>query len=1197
MKKNREMYRGLFLAPRSKLFLVMKLTFLFLLIGLLEVHASVRAQERMINLDVKEMTLRDVFDELKKQTDMDFFFSNRELDMNKRVTIRMRDVGLTDVLAGILGRDYSFEIFSGMVIIKPVMQKDSVRVKEVVIKGIVKDKNKSPMPGVTVKLGNTGIGTATNVKGFFQLTLPIMKGVLEFSFVGYKTQKLPFSGSSKDSLQVIMEENVQALDEAVVVAYGTTNKREMTGAVSVVKAEELKGIPATDIATLLQGRVAGMDVTNMSGAPGGGGTAITIRGYNSLDVEQGRRFSNPLWVVDGVPLNSFASPVTGTNLLADINPDMIESIQILKDASSASIYGSRAANGVIIVTTKKGRNNQKATFSANVSQTWSIVPEFPTVMIGKGERDFRWKTLAGYQAAYLDKETKRYKYPLSNEEVFWNGGRQDAVYDYFFSRDANFSSDVIPTLQDSLNSFYNNATNFFPVYFRKGKVTNANLQAYGGGEQMSYGIGLGYYNETGVFVGTGFDRIDLNSNLNVTPVKRLNVDLRFNASLMNRKRGEKVEDFGSAPMVEKVPGDPFWLSTLYPGEGSESWDATLNKLRGTKEENRSVRLRSNFKIGYAIVEGLDVSTSLAVDYSIHRRNYFQPSYLSAKGYSQSLGETGINLMVLNENLVSYQKILKEDHSINVLAGFSYQYDQMEYNGGYAQNSPSDKIYYAPSGMPTLGQEVTDYSITPVAFQRYLSDMQEKSLISYFGRLEYNYKKKYLFSLSFRWDGSSVFGRHKRWGTFPSVAGGWSFSEENFIKDNLGWLSFGKFRASWGRSGKHFEEPYLALGLLDIGESSHLGNATLEPIWKDGCYNEDLSWEETDQYDFGLDLDLFDYRLGITVDYYYRYTDKLLYPVKLAGDYNGFYTQWRNAAAISNEGIELLVKYEIFRNSDFYWKVSVNAAKNWNRIEKSYNKKDLNFGVTGKPLNRILGLKTTGYVNKQEELPLVYKTSGQSNYLAPGNGLYLHQEESFYRPGDYRIVDVDGDGWIGKNDQVYLGSALPIVNGGLVSEFRWKNFDLNLSMHFSIGRHMVNNMWMNSLTFNMDPQSSYYAHPILMDIRKHSFWEKVGDNDAEYPRLQPEGKYIYQENIVIDRQIEKVNYLKLKTLTFGYSLPHVILQRLGLNDIRVFVSGENLFTWTNYSGIDPEVVDIRTGIDDGISYPLARKYTLGLTVKF
>ncbi len=237
------------------------------------------------------------------------------------------------------------------------------------------------------------------------------------------------------------------------------------------------------------------------------------------------------------------------------------------------------------------------------------------------------------------------------------------------------------------------------------------------------------------------------------------------------------------------------------------------------------------------------------------------------------------------------------------------------------------------------------------------------------------------------------------------------------------------------------------------------------------------------------------------------------------------------------------------------------------------------------------------MNKQEELPLVYKTSGQSNYLAPGNGLYLHQEESFYRPGDYRIVDVDGDGWIGKNDQVYLGSALPIVNGGLVSEFRWKNFDLNLSMHFSIGRHMVNNMWMNSLTFNMDPQSSYYAHPILMDIRKHSFWEKVGDNDAEYPRLQPEGKYIYQENIVIDRQIEKVNYLKLKTLTFGYSLPHVILQRLGLNDIRVFVSGENLFTWTNYSGIDPEVVDIRTGIDDGISYPLARKYTLGLTVKF
>ena len=248
----------------------------------------------------------------------------------------------------------------------------STRQKKMVV-GIVTDQRKIPMPGVTVKIFGTNIGTATNAKGQFSLILPMEKGALEFSFVGYKSQKVNFTGVTKDSLRVVMEEDIQALDEAVVVAYGTTNKREMTGAVSVVKAEELQGIPSSDIASLLQGRVAGLDITNMSGAPGGGGTAITIRGYNSLNVEQGRRFSDPLWVVDGVPLNSFSSPITGTNLLADINPDMIESVQILKDASSASIYGSRAANGVIIVTTKKGRKNQKATFSVNASQSWGVV--------------------------------------------------------------------------------------------------------------------------------------------------------------------------------------------------------------------------------------------------------------------------------------------------------------------------------------------------------------------------------------------------------------------------------------------------------------------------------------------------------------------------------------------------------------------------------------------------------------------------------------------------------------------------------------------------------------------------------------------------------------------------------------------------------------------------------------------------------
>ena len=1144
--------------------------------------ANTFAQQERVSLNMTGVTVKMLLDEIQRQTDLHFIFNTEQTNQLGKVSVDVKNETVENVLKRLFeGTDLTYSFRDNIIVVKRRVE-SAVRQDMFQIVGKVTDEKKQPMPGVTVRLEGSTVGTATNSKGIFTLMLPVRKGVLEFSFVGYKTQKVSFTEITKDTIRVMMKEDIQSLDEAVVVAYGTTNKREMTGAVSVIKADEIKGIPSPSIANLLQGRVAGMDITNMSGAPGGGGTAIVIRGYNSLDVEQNRRYSNPLWVVDGVPLNSFTSPITGTNLLADINPDMIESIQVLKDASSAAIYGSRAANGVIIVTTKKGRQNQNATFSVNISQSWNILPELPTVTIGKGERDFRLKALrSGPSKAYLDPETNRYKYPTSNREVF---DTKRGSYDYFFTPTSYNSNGLV--LQDSLNSFYNNATNFFPIYYEKGKITNANIQTYGG--RMYYGMGLGYYDESGVLRGTGFNRIDLNANMNVIPVRKLNVDLRLNATLTNRKRGEKTQGMGSAPIVETVPGDPYELSSLNPGEGSAVWNDVLEKLKGTKEKNRSVRIRTNFKIGYDVLDGLNLSTSLAADYSIHRRNYFQPSYLDEHGFSQTVGETGINLMVLNENLLTYQKTIKENHNINVVAGFSYQYDQVEYNGGSAQNSPSDKIYYSRPGFPVLGELNYGYYSETVAFQRYISDMEEKTLISYFGRLEYNYKKKYLLSASFRRDGSSVFGKNNKWGTFPSVAAGWTFTEESFMNRFTDWLSFGKFRASWGRSGQHFEQSFLALGLMESG-NAHQGNSTLEPVWEGGLYNDDLSWEETDQYDFGLDLDLFNYRLGITFDYYYRYTDKLLWAVDLPGNYNGYTGQWRNAAAISNEGIELLIKYEILRTPNFYWKVSVNGARNWNRFEKSYNGKDISVGIIGKPLNDIHAFPTAGFINKQDEMPLYFNTQGVGQYL-----YFDIRTDNFYQPGDYKFIDTNGDGKIFFDDMVYMGSALPTISGGIVSEFRWKNFDLNLSMSYQIGRHMVNTTCKNSLATN---DNTNLLHPLLLNLNKITFWKNPGDNHADYARLQIDNNTMIYSGMVIDREVEKVNLLKLKTLTIGYNLPDVVIRKLKLGQVRLFVSGENLLTFSNYSGIDPETVDISTGMDYGKNYPLARKYTLGLTVKF
>ena len=908
-------------------------------------------------------------------------------------------------------------------------------------------------------------------------------------------------------------------------------------------------------------------------------------------MEAGRRFSNPLWVVDGVPLNSFTSPVTGTNLLSDLNPDMIESIQILKDASAASIYGSRAANGVIIVTTKKGRKNQDATFSVNVSQSWSILPRHPDLTTGRVERLLRLKSTENKYQAYLDEETNSYKYPESLAEQYEH---PNSFYNGFWSPDKNEAGTVNGSMyQDSLNTFYNNSTNFFPIYFEMGRITNANIQTYGGSDRMTYGIGLGYYDETGIFKGTGFKRFDLNSNMTVTPVSRLNVDLRFNASLVQKKRASSSMDqslqySNSMVPVETIPGDPYKLSSLLPGENSVVWEEVLKTYQGTREANRSVRLRSNFRLGYEIIEGLNFTTSLAADYSIARRNYFSPSYLSDEGNSMSLGETGINLMVLNENLLTYKRTFKDSHSLELLGGFSYQYDQSEYNGGYAQKSPSDKIYYAPEGMPDLETVGWGDYEEVRALKNYQSDMQEKSLLSWFARLEYGYRDKYLLSLSIRRDGSSTFGAKNRWGTFPSVAVAWSFSEEPWIKENVGWLSFGKFRASWGRSGMHFSQNYLALGVMNVGTSSYLGESYIEPVWFDGLYNDRLSWEETDQYDFGMDLDFFNHRLGLTIDYYYRYTNKLLDLMDLpsAGYNTGYLSQWQNAAAISNEGLEFMVEYEIFRKQQLYWKVSVNGSRNWNRFEKSYTGKDLDrVRIIGKPLNGIYALQTDGFVDYQEEVPVYYNQLGVKIPLSTE-----WMENYFYKPGDYRFIDVSGDRKIGYDDHVYCGSALPKVSGGMVSEFLWKNFDVNLSISFQFARHMVNNVRIRPLSA---VGTSYYP-TIVMDLREDLFWKQPGDK-TDFPKWQFDwGTSLWTYT---SSQVEQVNWLKLKTLTLGYALPEAWIKRCGFDQLRFFVSGENLFTWTNYSGLDPEVVDIRTGIDDGLAYPMARKWTLGLTLKF
>ncbi|MBE9601572.1 SusC/RagA family TonB-linked outer membrane protein [Pedobacter sp. MC2016-24] len=1152
----------------------MKLVCVFLLIFCFQLKAKVAAQ--LIDLKTKNAPLERVLQEIRKQSNYTFFYKSDQLTKANPVTIDVQAASLISVLDKCFqGQPFTYVVEDQMILIKPVKKNSKTNAEDIIIKGVVTGENRKPLAEASVIIKGSNKATKTNLHGEFSISVTNTQAVLVISYIGYQKREIPASASS---FNIQLKIATTDLDEAIVVAYGSSSKRQDVGARSIVTAKEFEGIPSASIATLLQGRVAGMDVTTNSGSPGGGGTAITIRGYNSLGVEQARRFSNPLWVIDGVPMNTFSSPVTGTNLLADINPDMIESVQVLKDASAASIYGSRAANGVILVTTKKGTKDNKGQFNVNISSSLSLLPRFPDVTIGKAERDFHIKSVRNQLVGYYDYENKKYSIPTSYNDP--NPG-----LDGFWQPNYNggFSS---PQLQDSLNTYYNNSTNWFPVYYQTAKVTNGNVQAFGSMDKISYGIGLGLYNEEGVSRGSDFTRVNLLSNFTVSPVKNLDLTLRINLTGTDRSKSVKDGGLNRGSAIETVPGDPLELSSTVPGPGSAFYDTKLASLRYVDEKNRGNRLTSNFDLKYHLLPGLDVSSNVSYDYSLQKRNYYAPSFLDVNNRGRSTGEVESNSQILNENLLTYSLNIRKNHNLKVLAGFSSQYDRYEYNGGTAMGSPSDLIFYSRPGFPLLGTQTAFGTTTTTALQTFTSDMQEKVLNSLFGRLEYNFKEKYIFNMSFRRDGSSVFGKNNKFAYFPSVAAGWSFAEERFVKDNLPFLNFGKLRASWGKSGLTFSQTYLALGLLDNTPYPYTGQAGISPHYIDGLLNPDLSWEKTSQMDLGIDLEMFDNRLSITSDYYYRKTTDLLYNSVLPGDYSGYVTQWRNMGAISNEGIELMVKYALIRKKGMTWNISVNAARNWNLLLDTYNNRDLyrtdsrDYFVIGKSLSGIYGYKTKGFVENQNQVPVYFNVNGDLVPLAP-----QYDTGNFYKSGDINYEDTNGDGVINSNDRVYLGSTLPKIYGGLVNEFRWKSFELNLSMVYSIGRKM----------FNAVPGASIASSqsPLLFNPNHVTFWTVPGNN-TKYPRLQISNSSGFTD--VLDRNIETVNYIKLKTLTLGYSLPESFVKRIKVSGVKFYASGENIFTITNYSGLDPEVVSIETGIDNGKQYGIPRKLTLGLTVK-
>ncbi len=1155
-----------------KIVQIMKWSFVLLFVSCMHLSAAVYSQQERMDISVKDVSVEQLLKTIKAKVDVDFLYNIKEIERNGTVSVDMKNATVEEVLqVAFRGKSLTYNLINGVFIIRPlqIIAQDSVK-KMYDVKGKILDNKKQPLPGVTIRLDGTTVGTAADNEGKFVLRIPQTSGHLIFTFVGFKQKKVAFKVG--EPLIVILEEDVTDLDEVVVRAYGTQNKRESISAISSVKAEEMKELPSASIAGMLQGRLAGVNIIQQSGAPGSA-SVIAVRGFNSLLVD-GASDGQPLWVIDGVPMYSFVSPVTGTNTLADIDPSMIESVEVLKDAAAASIYGSRAGNGVILVTTKKGKKG-KASFSGNVSYSVAQLMEYPTQTGGRMERwmDLRTNRYGRLNITdYSDFEVTKTYYPTSYEEVWGTNGQ----YDYFWGSGKEEEAMSNRQLQDSLDPYYNNETNWFKYAFRTGRVVNANLQASGGSDKFLYMVGIGYYDEKGIMINSGYSRANIISNLSAQLNPKMKLDTRIYLSYVDRTMNKTVKNVMDKSRYEGMSVDP-GKNPTYMGGSKELENEMMERVQALRDRTDDYRAMISVFGSYEILKGLTFTASGGVDYSQANKNLFTPSTLDEKYHeNKSEGVISRQISLSTDELLEYKGNIKEKHNFNVLLGFNVNKDQYFYLGGSGKRGASDNVYYYPAGKaPSIYDYGKNGNVNIQSTTTYISDFSEKIMVSYFGRFGYNYKQRYLLEATFRRDGSSTFGEGNKWANFPSVALGWAFSDESFMRWTSSWLNWGKVRASYGTSGQIFTDPYLAHGMMKVSSKGFNGNAA---VTTESPISPDLTWEKTEQYDVGLDMDMFNYRLNFKLDYYYKYTSGLIYSVPLpsGGQVYPFSRRTENCMEISNEGLELELTGDILREGPVSWRTKFNIARNWNRLEKTNNSKDLDDHVIGRPVNGLYVYKFQGFYGSEDEIPRYYTTNGAEVYKG---GVSTDKGVSGF-VGYYNLKDLNGDNAVWTDDQYFAGSSLPLAHGGWVNELKWKGFELNVLFVYTLGRKIINGKigTINSLG------------PKMFDYRDYSFWTEPGCN-SDLPRIGTSVEYM------LDRNIEKVNSVSLKQLTLGYDLPRKIVGKAGFNGIRFFATIENLFYLSNYSGENPEVINVYTGVDQGAQYPLPRKWTLGLTLNF
>lgn len=1135
--------------PR-KLMLIMKFTIgLFLLVGFHAMASGSYAQETKVTVKMKNAHVKEVLQEIERSSEFFFVYNNRLVDVEKVVDVDAEGEMIRDILDRLFDKEeVSYTVMGRQIVLSPseMMSDDKFAQQQQEVRGKVTDQSGEPIPGANVVLkGSPATGAITDIDGNYVLDGVDENSVLVFSFVGFENQELPLNGRSV--INVTLKQATIGLDEVVAVGYGYTKKRDLTGSVAQVKSETIEKIPSTTIQDALAGNVAGTMVRNASGDDPNGGSYIMIRGISSTNGAA----NSPLYVIDGVPLFDAN--------LRTIDPNIIESVEVLKDASATAIYGARAAAGVILITTKKG---EKGTANVEFSASYGVQNAAKTYDVLSGQE--HWDlVMQGWELDFT-------------QEQLDNNNRYQQYFD--------------PVIYDAEKGGvrYN-----FP-WTESFLVDNAPWQKYsiglnGGNDKFTYNVIGAYEDRDGIIIGSGLERYSLNATFNVDVSEKVKMGLsligNYSESVQRADVGglwggySYMQTVITPPWVPAYDEEGNWIDLPTDEETRGKFvlnrASAWNKLWRTSNRDyssRNRRVMSNFNVEWKPVKDLTLRTSVGIDmlwkdgrYIDHMLPFQRPFPMvrNNRSYNESLN------YVLDE-VATYEKVIGNDHRVKAMAGASLQENSTDFLQLSINGSTNDNLDQI-GNMPTYLKDEDGNIINSIGKGGMPTTVR---LASFFGRLNYTFLERYLLTATLRHDGSSKFGVNNKFGTFPAVGLGWHINEESFMEqftfiDNL------KLRGSWGQTGN--QSPIGNFTYLSTAYSA--GSVFGLQTQPASMGNAGIRWEVVEQTDIGFDLSLFDNRIGVIFDWYNRESKDMLgsLPLNPASGYNNIAG---NLGSIQNQGVELSLNTSNIRRNDFQWNTNFNIA---------FNK------------NKVLDLGTLPDGSKKDDIVSGNNITSIGEpmgmfYLWKFDGVWQEEEteeaQKYNRvPGSYKYVDVNGDNVYNRDDKAVYGNPHPKFTGGMTNRLQYKDVELSFLFTFMGGHQLLNNV-------KMRIESGHPPFNQTTEMMKNSWTPENRSN-----RYQRMWNFSNSKTDVASstRMLEDADFLKLSNVSLNYNLPERWLEYARLKRARIGISAKNLITITDYSGLDPEAEAATAnpwvnGIDN-TPYPSAKTVLFNLKLSF